>query len=133
VTETNPWLSAARSAAPSPASAETGTSLALRSAALPERPASGSLAARETDGVPQARIPRWTRRPRPQLGEDRPASSARFWWLGVHGGAGVSTLTQLIPGGADAFRRWPAPAVHGGPPGVVLVCRTHARGMLAAR
>lgn len=55
-----------------------------------------------------------------------------WWWLGAHGGAGVSTLTALIAGSADVQRMWP-----GGHPGqcvnVVLVARTHTEGLERAR
>jgi hypothetical protein len=56
----------------------------------------------------------------------------RWWWLGCHGGAGVSTLTCALPGSADAWRAWPAPS---SPDTfrVVLVARTHAAGLDAAR
>lgn len=56
---------------------------------------------------------------------------------GVHGGAGVSTLLHLLGDyGVDTGRSWPAPnpwvssSTSGG---VLLVARTHARGMSAAR
>lgn len=56
----------------------------------------------------------------------------RWWWLGAHGGAGVSTLTALIGCSADVGRMWP-----GGHPGqcvnVVLVARTHTEGLERAR
>lgn len=51
-----------------------------------------------------------------------------LWLFGVHGGAGESTLAQLIPSARAAEHAWP---VGGGP--VVLVCRSHANGLLAAR
>jgi hypothetical protein len=54
----------------------------------------------------------------------------RWWWLGVHGGAGVSTLMRLIPGGADAARAWPDPR-WSGPVGVLLVCRANLIGLTA--
>lgn len=59
-------------------------------------------------------------------------SGPGWWFLGCHGGAGTSTLTAAVPGGADAGRYWPVPE----PPGyvrVVLVARTHASGLHAAR
>lgn len=53
------------------------------------------------------------------------------WWLGVHGGAGESTMADLLGGTASAHR-WPEP-VQGGPrPLVVLVARQNARGLDAA-
>lgn len=60
------------------------------------------------------------------------AASARWWWLGCHGGAGVTTLTHAVPGGADAGRVWPRPAPGGRAP-VLLVARTHASGLQAAQ
>lgn len=55
-----------------------------------------------------------------------------LWWMGCHGGAGASTLARLTGFGRDAGGRWPVP-----PPGwptapVLLVCRSHARGLWAA-
>jgi hypothetical protein len=79
------------------------------------------------------RLPIWTGPVRPHLGGD-PADPGRagWWWLGVHGGAGVSSLAEFLPGGADAERCWPDPAF-GGPRAVILVCRTHVGGLRRAR
>jgi hypothetical protein len=132
----NPWLVAAqRAAAAGPTEGGTGASLAVRPTLLPDHGASaGPERPYGRDDFLPARIPHWSGPPQPHLGEfGDTVGAARHWWLGVHGGAGVSTLVRLIPGGADAYRWWPAPGVHGGPSGVVLVCRTHARGMEAAR
>ncbi len=64
--------------------------------------------------------------------EETGAGNPRWWWLGAHGGAGVSTLTALVGCSADAQRMWP-----GGHPDqcadVVLVARTHAEGLQRAR
>jgi len=62
---------------------------------------------------------------RPEVGEG-PA----WWWLGVHGGAGVSALEQAVPGGRDAERAWPVAA---GAQRVVLVARSSAHGLDAAQ
>jgi len=79
------------------------------------------------------RIPEWADPVRADLGgPDTDWTSACWWWLGVHGGAGVSTLAAMAPGGADAHRRWPDPA-KGGPLPVVLVARSHAQGLARAR
>ncbi|GAA1638553.1 hypothetical protein GCM10009744_29990 [Kribbella alba] len=55
-----------------------------------------------------------------------------LWWVGVHGGAGESTMAQLLPGSRAAKHRWPIP-----PPPVpastVLVARTHAYGLRSAQ
>jgi hypothetical protein len=53
----------------------------------------------------------------------------RFSWVGTHGGAGVSTLAAVY-GGHDSGRDWPGP---GAPVSVLLVARTHAAGLFAAR
>lgn len=62
-------------------------------------------------GPPEPAHPRATTRP--------------FSWTGLHGGAGVSTLAAVY-GGHDSGRSWPRP---GDPPSVLLVARTHARGL----
>ncbi|MDQ1287034.1 MAG: hypothetical protein QG622_599 [Actinomycetota bacterium] len=125
----DPWLTAARTLR---SEEPEKRSLAVRSDPVPERLQSHEVAPAEAP-VPGHRIPRWFERPRPHLGEGTASGAARWWWLGVHGGAGVSTLLELVPGGADAFRFWPSPSVHGGPDGLVLVCRTHAHGLRCAR
>ena len=53
------------------------------------------------------------------------ATARRFSWVGLHGGAGVSTLAAVY-GGHDCGRSWPGP---GDPPSVLLVARTHAAGL----
>ncbi|MFJ8751492.1 DUF6668 family protein [Streptomyces sp. NPDC102441] len=71
--------------------------------------------------------------PRPEQGLPlaRPRlNDSRWWWLGVHGGAGVSTLEQAVPGGSDAERAWP---VASGKQPVVLVARSTAHGLGAAQ
>ena len=55
-----------------------------------------------------------------------------WWWLGCHGGAGVTSLAALIGGGAEAGRGWPNPPPEQRAP-VVLVARTHATGLLRAQ
>lgn len=56
------------------------------------------------------------------------ATPRRFSWVGVHGGAGVTTLATVY-GGQDCGRSWPGPA---DPRSVLLVARTHAAGLAAA-
>ncbi len=53
-------------------------------------------------------------------------------WVGAHGGAGVTTLSEVVPGGADFGRDFPAQAGASGLPAVV-VCRSNAHGLAAAR
>ncbi|MFI6662838.1 DUF6668 family protein [Streptomyces sp. NPDC050523] len=72
--------------------------------------------------------------PRPERGlpvaRTQPDATLGWWWLGVHGGAGVSTLEEAVPGGRDAGRSWP---VSRNSPPVVLVARSTARGLRAAQ
>ncbi|GHH89655.1 DUF6668 family protein [Streptomyces capillispiralis] len=53
------------------------------------------------------------------------ATARRFSWVGLHGGAGVTTLATVY-GGHDGGRAWPGPA---DPRSVLLVARTHAAGL----
>jgi hypothetical protein len=59
------------------------------------------------------------------------AAAVAVWWVGVHGGAGESTLEALFAGSRAAGHRWPVCASRRVP--VVLVARTHARGLAAVR
>jgi hypothetical protein len=83
----------------------------------------------------EQRLRWWACRPHPWWGYEPQwasrADEAGWWWLGVHGGAGVSTLETCLPGGVDAHRAWPNPAIVG-PSLVVLVARTHVAGMTRA-
>ena len=59
-------------------------------------------------------------------------AAAELWWLGVHGGAGESTLAALVPGWEAADHAWPRQ------PGdavarVVLAARSNMRGLQAAQ
>ncbi|MFF9483026.1 hypothetical protein [Streptomyces sp. NPDC014733] len=73
--------------------------------------------------------------PQIQLGTlPMPPSPGTIWWaLGVHGGAGVSTLLRTVGGGADAMRHWPD--IHGAVSNihVVLVARADAHGLACAQ
>lgn len=53
-----------------------------------------------------------------------------LWWMGVHGGAGESTLAELSRYGYGAGHAWPVTPT---PPTVVLVARTHYYGLMRAR
>ena len=56
-----------------------------------------------------------------------------YWaWAGAHGGAGTTTLCEAVPGGADFGRSLPEEAGRPGLPAVV-VCRSNAKGLAAAR
>lgn len=58
-------------------------------------------------------------------------------WVGVHGGAGESTLAIAMPGSTAAGHGWPVePSGPGGTPipvPVVLVARSHGTGLIAAQ
>lgn len=55
-------------------------------------------------------------------------------WVGCHGGAGVTTLEQALPGGRDGARMWPGPLpLPGTAVPVVLVCRSNVPGLLATQ
>jgi hypothetical protein len=60
---------------------------------------------------------------------ERPA----VWWVGVHGGAGESTLEQLFVGSRASGHSWPLAATGVAPACVVLVARTRAHGLGAAQ
>ncbi|WP_314411266.1 DUF6668 family protein [Streptomyces kroppenstedtii] len=93
---------------------------------------------RSVQGIPTGlsgpRAPQGTGVPRPDraLPVARPQSSdgQSWWWLGVHGGAGVSSLERAVPGGRDAGRAWP---VSFGNQPVVLIARSSAHGLTAAQ
>lgn len=59
-----------------------------------------------------------------------PANDA-LWWVGTHGGSGVTTLEHLVPGSVTAGRAWPAPV--SGIAHCVLVARTNLTGLRAAQ
>lgn len=59
-------------------------------------------------------------------------SAPSVWVLGVHGGAGESTVAGLVPSWEPASHAWPRP-VEGSAAPVLLVARTHMRGLMAAR
>ncbi|WP_406290230.1 DUF6668 family protein [Embleya sp. NBC_00896] len=61
-----------------------------------------------------------------------PEASAPWWWVGCHGGAGVTTLRSALRSGSDAERHWPVPA-DGSRASVVLVTRTHVSGLRVAQ
>jgi hypothetical protein len=56
----------------------------------------------------------------------------RLWWVGVHGGAGETTLAGLFNGTAAAEHGWPLDPT-GVTTRVVLVARTSFRGLVAAQ
>lgn len=136
----NPWVTGRRVLVADDGAAPGESAGDSRRADVVEKTSSPSRALATLDtSVAEGRIPSWEIEPVPHLGgvEQRPSGEdvarAGWWWLGVHGGAGVNTLLSFLPGGLDAYRRWPAPRQHPGPGAVILVCRTHAYGLAQAR
>lgn len=63
-----------------------------------------------------------------------PPRPAPLFFVGVHGGAGASTIVSLAPGSTAVTRIWPVPPTgHGGQLPVVLVARSHLSGLTAAQ
>ncbi len=70
----------------------------------------------------------------PRRSVDPAAPPVALWWVGAHGGAGESTLEQLLEGSRANGHAWPytderTTAL----PPVILVARTSARGLRAAQ
>ena len=124
VTGRNPWLSR-------PADSEAETDEAEAS----PTPAAEALrsALRATGPVaPQAGVPAPPEEVR--LPVSSHPETADLWLLGTHGGAGESTLAELVEGWRAADHAWPAPPDVPGPAAnVVLVARSNARGLTSAR
>lgn len=74
--------------------------------------------------------------PEPALADQLPvhnqARPADLWWLGVHGGAGESTLASLVPTWAAADHGWPF-LPDGALAQVVLVARSNMYGLQQAQ
>jgi hypothetical protein len=101
-----------------PASTGHGAAVAITG---PGRPQPATVTAPEDGGlqVAEVRLHPWSP---PEPG---------WWWAGCHGGAGVTTLMNVIEGGQDADRAWPVPGA--GESHVVLVARTHEHGLRCAQ
>lgn len=118
----NPWLSAAPPASTTPAGpVETVEQAPSPLVALAEEPGPPTGPAGPQPFVPP---------PPDALQRREPSHQAQVWWLGVHGGAGESTLARL-GGGTEAQGAWPVTTSGRAP--VVLVARTHYSGLMAAR
>lgn len=73
--------------------------------------------------------------PQPDLADRLPHRTAAgrepdFWWLGVHGGAGETSLARLDKNSRAADHHWPLTATGSV---VVLVARSNIPGLAAAR
>ena len=55
------------------------------------------------------------------------------WWVGAHGGAGESTLEQLLSGSRAADHAWPISPDPARPAATMLVARTSYTGLRAAQ
>ncbi|MGW3139997.1 hypothetical protein [Streptomyces sp. NPDC001139] len=136
-----PAPAAAPAPAPAPAPAavsaapvHTAAGTAVQTAAVPHAPSrtGGQGGARP---AVQPRTKRLSAAPatEPAWGEPRRPRTARgrsrneVGWVKAHGGAGVTSLVEVL-GGVDVGARWPDPG-RGEPRRVVLVGRTSARGL----
>lgn len=95
----------------SPASAA-----ATRPATGPTRPSPDTVTPPATGQLPAVLIEDW----------------APLWIVGAHGGAGETTLSQLVPGSRPADHRWLIPA-DGDESRWIVAARTHATGLAAAQ
>ena len=124
MTGTNPWLKSPDSGAQ--ADEEATPQLAVAPApALPAwaRPqATGVSPPRDSDRLARRIV-------------DVSAASVAMWWVGAHGGAGETTLEQLLEGSRASGHAWPCGELGSAltPPPVVIVARTNARGLRAAQ
>ncbi len=77
--------------------------------------------------------PEAARSAEPATNATRSSAEGPYWaWVGVHGGAGVTTLAEAIPGGIDLGRDAPWEVGMGDLP-TVAVCRPTFRGLSSAR
>lgn len=113
MSETNPWVRSTGDAAPAP--------IAVASQA----PGPVVVTA------PQGGVP--APPPEKRLPQRPTTSTSTLWWLGVHGGAGETSLSRLAVGTQAAGHAWPMPNMPGIPSRVVLVARTHYAGLMAAQ
>lgn len=111
---TNPWLAAQTAPEPVPAPALSASEEEPEVLRGVDAPIPGLPPIDQTDRLPVVEIPRLD----------------RVCVVGVHGGAGESTLAAWL-GGRAMNRSWPAHPQ--GKPLVVLVARTTASGIEAAR
>jgi len=84
--------------------------------------------------APQAPSVEPSRSEFPRRNIDVPRGTVRIWWLGVHGGAGETTLAQLLESSWETGHAWPQTDGQATElPQVILVARTNARGLRAAQ
>jgi hypothetical protein len=83
--------------------------------------------------APQAASVAAPRQGFPRRGVDLTGPPVSVWWVGAHGGAGESTLEQLLEGSRANGHAWPDTGERAAPPPVIVVARTNARGLRAAQ
>lgn len=108
----HPWLTGSTAPEPGPAPVR----LRQRELPRPVAPQPGVPTPETADRLPARRV-------------NGPAS---LWWLGVHGGAGETTLAQLVAGTRPAGHAWPVRDT-GLQANVMLVARSNAAGLTAAQ
>jgi hypothetical protein len=108
----HPWLTEPNAPAGPPVPAVEEAQAVLR----PTKPQPGVPVPDSVDRLPRRDV-------------DRPAS---LWWLGVHGGAGESTLSATVAGSRSADHAWPI-TIDGSTANVILVARSNANGLAAAQ
>lgn len=109
----NPWLPQPSDLSPAESGRQAPTSVAMTGPAAPQR---GVPAPDLVDRLPVRRVDR----------------AAALWLVGAHGGAAESTLAELDDGWTAGSHAWPS-VPDGEPARVVIVARTSARGLLAAK
>ncbi len=114
MSEANKWLRSGDAPAPAPPRPAVPTSSGPVTVSAPQ------------DGVP---VPDQADR----LPRRETAAQATVWWLGVHGGAGETSLSMLAAGSRPADHAWPMPGSRGVTSRVVLVARTNYTGLTAAQ
>ncbi|WP_401000990.1 DUF6668 family protein [Agromyces sp. GXQ0307] len=113
----NPWVTANAPQASTTPAAPVAPATARPEAPRPTAPQPGVPAPDMADRLPQK----------------LQHATATIWWLGVHGGAGESTLAALGGRTRAAGHAWPMPARRGIANRVVLVARTNHAGLEAAQ
>ncbi len=118
---TNPWVHSVETDEKSIDDSDVGEGVATplpRPALLSPQPS--VVAPREADRFDRRTL------------SDAEAQTVGVWWVGAHGGAGESTLEQLLKGSRAAGHAWPI-SPHAAAARVVLLARTNAHGLRAAQ
>jgi hypothetical protein len=115
MTNVNPWITGPERAADPEPETPTPTRRAVRTG--PAAPQAGVSVPDTADRLPR----------RSQM------LPAKVWWLGVHGGAGESTLAALAQDTRAAQHGWPIADPPTTATNVVLVARSNYQGLTAAQ